>query len=83
MVSGACSQHFFGQIWGLFKEFGAKRGGRAPPAPPHPLDPRLKEIETQTRSERYCCHESHAVDVMTFILYVDSMLVHRLRFWQI
>ena len=79
MVSGACSKHFFGQFGGLFKEFGAKRGGRAPP----PLDLRLKEIETQTRSDRYCCHESHAVDVMTFILYVDSMLVHRLRFWHI
>ena len=76
MVSGACSKHFFGQ----FKEFGAKRGGRAPPPP---LDLRLKEIETQTRSDRYCCHESHAVDVMKFILYVDSMLVHRLRFWHI
>ena len=43
MASGACSQDFFGQFRGLFKEFRAKRGGRAfrakrggraPPAPP-------------------------------------------------
>ena len=34
MGSGARSQDFFGQFRGLFKEFWAKRGGRAPPAPP-------------------------------------------------
>ena len=39
MASGACSQDFFGQFRGHFKEFGAKRGGRAPSAPP--LDPCL------------------------------------------
>ena len=38
MGSGAHSQDFFGQFKGLFKEFGAKRGGHAPPPP---LDPRL------------------------------------------
>ena len=32
--SGARSQYFFGQLRGLFKGFGAKRGGRAPPPPP-------------------------------------------------
>ena len=32
--SGARSQDFFGQFRKLFKEFGAKRGGRSPPAPP-------------------------------------------------
>ena len=32
--AGACPQDFFGQFKVLFKEFGAKRGGRAPPAPP-------------------------------------------------
>ena len=34
MGSEARSQDFFGQFRGLFKEIGAKRGGRAPPAPP-------------------------------------------------
>ena len=34
VASGARSQDFSGQFRGLFKEFGAKRGGRAPPAPP-------------------------------------------------
>ena len=34
MASGARSQRFFGQFRGLFKEFRAKRGGCAPPAPP-------------------------------------------------
>ena len=28
--SGACPRDFFGQFKGLFKEFGAKRGGRVP-----------------------------------------------------
>ena len=32
VASEARSQDFFGQFWGLFKEFGAKRGGRAPPS---------------------------------------------------
>ena len=32
MASGARSQDFFGQFRGLFKEFRAKRGGRAPPS---------------------------------------------------
>ena len=36
--SRARPQDFLGQFKGLFKEFGAKRGGRAPP---HPLDPSL------------------------------------------
>ena len=31
VASGARSQDFFGQFRGLFKEFGATRGGRAPP----------------------------------------------------
>ena len=39
MASGARSQDFFGQFRGFFKEFEAKRGGRAPPPPL--LDPRL------------------------------------------
>ena len=34
VASEAGSQDFFGQFRGLFKYFGAKRGGRAPPAPP-------------------------------------------------
>ena len=34
VASGARFQDFFGQFRGLFKEFGAKRGGRAPPAIP-------------------------------------------------
>ena len=34
VASGARSQDFFGQFRVLFKEFGAKRGGRAPPALP-------------------------------------------------
>ena len=38
VASGALSQGFFCQFRELFKEFGAKRDGRAPP----PLDPRLK-----------------------------------------
>ena len=33
VASGARSQDFFGQFRGLFKEFGAKRGGIAPPGP--------------------------------------------------
>ena len=37
-LSGAHCQDFCGQFRGLFKEFGAKRGRRAPPPP---LDPRL------------------------------------------
>ena len=32
--SGARPQAFFGQFRGLFKEFGAKKGGRAPLATP-------------------------------------------------
>ena len=31
MALGAHSQDIFGQFRGLFQEFGAKRGGRAPP----------------------------------------------------
>ena len=31
--SGARPQDFFGQFRGHFKEFGAKRGGCAPPTP--------------------------------------------------
>ena len=34
VASGAHSEDVFGQFKGLFKEFGAKRGGRMPPAPP-------------------------------------------------
>ena len=34
MASGARFKDFFGKFSGLFKEFGAKRGGRAPAAPP-------------------------------------------------
>ena len=34
VASEARSQDFFGQLRGLFKAFGAKRGERAPPAPP-------------------------------------------------
>ena len=32
--SGARPQDFFGQFRGLFKEFGAKRGGRTPSCAP-------------------------------------------------
>ena len=32
--SGASPQDFFDQFRGLFKDFGAKKGGRTPPAPP-------------------------------------------------
>ena len=32
--SGASFWAYLGQFRGLFKEFGAKTGGRAPPAPP-------------------------------------------------
>ena len=39
--SGARPQDFFGQFRGFFKVFGAKRVGRAPPAPLPPLVPRL------------------------------------------
>ena len=35
--SGASFWAYLGQFRGLFKEFGAKTGGRAPPAPPPPL----------------------------------------------
>ena len=41
--SGASFEAYLGQFRGLFKEFGTKTGGCAPPvtcAPP-PLDPRL------------------------------------------
>ena len=37
MASGARSHNFFGQFRGLFKEFGAKRGRRAPPSGSAPL----------------------------------------------
>ena len=35
--SGASFWAYLGQFRGLFKEFHAKTGGRAPPAPPPPL----------------------------------------------
>ena len=34
--SGARFSAYLGQFRGLFKEFGTKRGGRAPPASPPP-----------------------------------------------
>ena len=42
--SGARFSAYLGQFRGLFKEFGTQRGGRAPSAPPPPLDPRLRVI---------------------------------------
>ena len=40
-VSGARPQKISSQFRELLIEFGPKRGGRTPPAPPPPLDPRL------------------------------------------
>ena len=53
MVSGACSKTFLANFGDFLKHLGQKEVGVRPP----PLDLRLKEIETQTRSDRYCCHE--------------------------
>ena len=46
--SGASFWAYLGKFRGLFKEFGAITGGRAPPCAP-PLDPRLINIKLSMR----------------------------------
>ena len=47
MAQGASFRAYLSQFRGLFKEFDAKTGGRASPAPPPPLDPRLPEVNNK------------------------------------